>query len=301
MGTCRPRCVVTMKPRSRVAHAATRMSVNHYENFPVASLILPADIREDVVNLYRFARAADDIADEGDMPAQERRRQLAEFRQALKQCNTASSLPITGLSHLDPIFVPLATSVARHGLPVPLLEDLLTAFEQDTVKNRYDNDAELMQYCRYSANPVGRLMLCLFGQTDAQSVEQSDAICTALQRINFLQDVAIDLKKDRIYLPQQALDAAGVTAQNLQQGVVDAAWRQLMAAQIDICRTLMVQGKPLGYRLRGRIALELRLIIAGGLRILEKIEAVDADVFRQRPTLTKRDWIALFIQAVRTT
>jgi squalene synthase HpnC len=282
-----------------LVQAATRMSVNHYENFPVASLILPGNIRADVINLYRFARAADDIADEGDLCAEERRRRLGEFRQALTLCTPNQRWKTTGDAELDTIFIPLAQSIERHQLPAQLLGDLLTAFEQDTVTNRYATEDELMRYCHFSANPVGRLMLYLFKQTDVQSLDESDAICTALQRINFLQDVAIDLQKDRIYLPSQALDAAGVTPQDLHNGVVNGAWRQLMAEQIGICRSLMTQGQPLGRRLRGRIALEIRLIIAGGLRILEKIEAVDGDVFRHRPTLTKRDWIALFAQALR--
>jgi squalene synthase HpnC len=276
------------------------MSVNHYENFPVASLLLPGKIRADVINLYRFARAADDIADEGDFSAEQRRLKLAAFSEALAQCSTAQALATTGDTSLDPIFVPLSESICRHQLPIDLLADLLTAFNQDTRINRYVTEAELEQYCRYSANPVGRLMLHLFKQTDEQSLEQSDAICTALQRINFLQDVAIDLTKDRIYLPQQALDEAGVTLKALHEGVVDDAWRHLMGQQIAVCRELMARGQPLGQRLRGRIALEIRLIMAGGLRILEKIEAVDGDVFRYRPTLNKRDWIGLMAQAIRT-
>lgn len=274
------------------------MSVNHYENFPVASLLLPGKIRADVINLYRFARAADDIADEGDFSAEQRRLKLSAFSDALAQCCTTHRLETTGDATLDPIFVPLSESICRHQLPIDLLADLLKAFNQDTRINRYATEAQLEQYCRYSANPVGRLMLHLFGQTDEQSLAQSDAICTALQRINFLQDVAIDLAKDRIYLPQQALETSGVTLKSLHDGVVDDAWRQLMAQQIALCRELMSRGRPLGQRLRGTIALEIRLIMAGGLRILEKIESVDGDVFRHRPTLNKRDWIGMIAQAI---
>ena len=277
------------------------MSVNHYENFPVASLVLPARLRADVVNLYRFARAADDIADEGEMTAQQRREQLVQFRDALLAVVNDPTLHTTGSATLDPIFMPLSESIKRHQLPVDQLNNLLCAFEQDTIKSRYANEGELMDYCQRSANPVGRLMLQLFEQTDTQSLMQSDAICTALQRINFLQDVAVDLKKDRIYLPEDALQRHGITEANLRDGLVNEQWQALMAKQIAICRELMHTGKPLGRRLRGRIALEIRLIIAGGLRILEKIEAVQGDVFRHRPTLTKRDWIGLLWQAIRAT
>lgn len=277
------------------------MSVNHYENFPVASLVLPARLRADVVNLYRFARAADDIADEGEMTGPQRREQLAQFRAALLAVANDPAPHTTGVEALDPIFIPLSDSIKRHQLPVDQLNNLLSAFEQDTIKSRYANETELMDYCQRSANPVGRLMLQLFEQTDAQSLVESDAICTALQRINFLQDVAIDLKKDRIYLPEDALQDHGITEVDLRNGLVNEQWQALMTKQIAICRELMYVGQPLGRRLRGRIALEIRLIMAGGLRILEKIEAVQSDVFRHRPTLTKRDWIGLLWQAIRAT
>ena len=283
------------------AHKYTHMSVNHYENFPVASLLLPARLRADVVNLYRFARAADDIADEGDMTPEQRQDQLRQFRDALAMIAQQPNLNSTGTPQLDAIFVPLSGSIARHNLPIEPLTDLLSAFEQDTIKNTYATEADLMDYCRRSANPVGRLMLHLFEQTDKQSFAESDAICTALQRINFLQDVAIDLDKNRIYLPLDAMRQAGVTVEDLKQGVLGDAWRSLVAKQIAICRDLMTQGKPLTRRLRGRIALEIRLIMAGGLRILDKIEAVEGDVFHRRPTLNKRDWIVLLAQAIRPT
>lgn len=274
------------------------MAVNHYENFPVASLLLPANIRDDVVHLYRFARAADDIADEGNASVSERRAQLARFRHALILISEDPSVVSVGDRALDAIFIPLSHTIHTHRLPLAPLTDLLSAFEQDTQVQRYRDEAHLRDYCRRSANPVGRLMLHLFGQTDALSMGQSDAICTALQRINFLQDVAIDLRKHRVYLPQDALKSAGVSMDHLIQGVCDDAWQTLMRQQIAICRDLMQQGRPLGRTLQGRIALEIRLIMAGGLRILEKIEAVDFDVFNRRPTLNKLDWIRLLARAL---
>lgn len=273
------------------------MAVNHYENFPVASLLLPANIREDVVHLYRFARAADDIADEGDANAAQRLARLAEFRHALILVSEQPNISTVGSHDLDDLFLPLSKTIHKHRLPLTPLNDLLSAFEQDTQVKRYRDEAHLRDYCRRSANPVGRLMLHLFDQTDEESFLQSDAICTALQRINFLQDVAIDLNKQRIYLPLDALSEAGVTQEQIASGHCDHAWRTLMRSQIKICRDLMQQGEPLGRRLKGRIALEIRLIIAGGLRILEKIEAVDFDVFNHRPTLNKLDWIRMLARA----
>ena len=274
------------------------MSVDHYENFPVASILLPANIRQDVVRLYRFARAADDIADEGDATPEQRRRELGRFRQALIQISENPTALTLGDIQLDSIFLPLSKTIHRHHLPLALLTDLLSAFEQDTRIHYYRNEAQLLDYCARSANPVGRLMLHLLKQTDAQSLAQSDAICTALQRINFLQDVAIDLTKHRIYIPREAMQEHGVTNEQLQQGRCDGPWSSLMAQQIDICRDLMKRGSPLGRRLSGRVGLEIRLIMAGGLRILEKIESVSYDVFRKRPTLNKLDWLSLIAKAL---
>ncbi|UOD49439.1 squalene synthase HpnC [Orrella daihaiensis] len=274
------------------------MSVNHYENFPVASLLLPSSLREDVVHIYRFARAADDIADEGDATASERKSELAKFRHALVLISEQPHTQTVGDPILDDIFLPLAKTIQKHRLPLKPLTDLLSAFEQDTQVQHYRDEDHLMDYCKRSANPVGRLMLHLFKQVDPESLNQSDAICTALQRINFLQDVAIDIRKQRIYLPADALSDAGVTVEHLMQGRCDHAWKTLMRQQISICRDLMQKGAPLGRKLKGRIALEIRLIIAGGLRILDKIEAVDCDVFNHRPTLNKFDWIRMLARAL---
>lgn len=269
------------------------MAVNHYENFPVASILLPASIRSDVVNLYRFARTADDIADEGDATPRERLAALGQYRQALHAIGENPHLTHVGNDHLNPIFVPLAKTITEHRMSLAPFSDLLSAFEQDITVKRYQTEQTLLDYCRRSANPVGRLMLVLFEQTDADSFHQSDAICTALQRINFLQDVAIDFAKERVYLPEQTIEAHGVTQAHFSEQRCDTAWQALMQEQVALCRDLMLQGAPLGRRLRGRVAFEMRLIIQGGLRILEKIEAVNFDVFHHRPTLNNADWARL--------
>jgi squalene synthase HpnC len=274
------------------------MAVDHYENFPVASILLPKDIRGDVVNLYRFARAGDDIADEGDLAPRVRLQKLAQMRQALNQISENPRVATLDNNEWDLIFLPLAQTIAKHALPITPLGDLLSAFEQDVHTKRYLSEDRLMDYCTRSANPVGRLMLHLFKQTDPQSLQESDAICTALQRINFLQDVAIDLRKDRVYLPEQAMHQAGVSMSHLTEARCDQAWRDLMRSQIHICRDLMRQGAPLGRRLTGRIGLEIRLIIQGGLRILEKIEHIDFDVFHKRPSLKPKDWGVMLYRAL---
>ena len=287
------------------------MSANHYENFPVASFLLPKHLRQAVLNIYRFARSADDIADEGDASDAERLQALKTYRHALNFCQKPAATQVgatqVGAAQvsapgptLDAIFTPLGQTIVEHRLPLQPFEDLLSAFEQDIVQKRYADQTALDHYCERSANPVGRLMLHLYGAISQDTLTQSDAICTALQRLNFLQDVAIDWQKDRIYLPQQALKGFGVTEDTIANAEVNAAWKALMQEQVTACRALLHFGQPLGRRLPGRIGLELRLIVQGGLRILEKIEHVDFDVFHRRPTLGALDWALMLARALRT-
>lgn len=277
------------------------MSANHYENFPVASFLLPRHLRRAVLHIYRFARSADDIADEGDASDAERLQALQAYRGALNVCaipptERGAALPPS----LDAIFTPLGETIVDHRLPLQPFEDLLSAFEQDIVQKRYADQAALDHYCERSANPVGRLMLHLYGAVAQDTLAQSDAICTALQRLNFLQDVAIDWQKRRIYLPQQALKQFGVSEETIAHGQTSSAWKALMQEQVTACRALLHFGQPLGRRLPGRIGLELRLIVQGGLRILEKLEHVEFDVFRHRPTLGAYDWVLMLTRALRT-
>jgi len=262
------------------------MSVDHYENFPVASILMPRRLRKPVAAIYHFARAADDIADEGDLPSEERLRQLDEFRAELARI-VRNETPLT------PLIQNLAAEVQLHGLPMQPLDDLLDAFSQDVVKKRYANFDELLAYCRRSANPVGNLLLHLYGEATPVNLAYSDAICTSLQLINFWQDVAKDYAIGRIYLPLDELAQYGVSEEQIAQGISDAAWRRLMKFQVDRARTMMLSGKPLGTILTGRIGLEMRMIIAGGLRILDKLENVQYDMFRHRPVLKPFDWVIM--------
>ncbi|HQW20709.1 MAG TPA: squalene synthase HpnC [Rhodocyclaceae bacterium] len=273
------------------------MPVDHYENFPVASWLLPRHLRAPVIALYRFARSADDIADEGDAPYEQRLQQLDAYRAEL-------DVIAAGGHSNDPLFCQLAEAVSQHDLPVPLLRDLLDAFTQDLTQTHYATFAELRDYCRRSADPVGRLLLRLFRtQARAENQQQlawSDAICTSLQLINHWQDIGIDWKKQRVYLPQEDLQRFGVDEAQIAVGLVDDKWRALLRFEVDRTRALMLEGAPLGRSLPGRIGLELRLIVAGGLRILEKIEAVDYDVFSRRPVLHAMDWPRLMWRALMT-
>ncbi|MEW5890503.1 MAG: squalene synthase HpnC [Pseudomonadota bacterium] len=266
------------------------MPVDHYENFPVASLLLPAALRAPVEAIYRFARTADDIADEGDLAPDERLRRLDRMRAGLDALAARAATT-------DPIFLALGEAVDRHDLPLVPFYDLLDAFCQDVAKTRYADFAELMDYCRRSANPVGRLLLRLYRADSPDNLRASDAICSSLQLINFWQDVAVDWRKNRIYLPQEDMRRFGVTEEHVAAGRCDEAWQALMTFQVARARALMRAGSLLGWRLPGRIGLELRLVMAGGLRILDKISAVGGDVFRRRPVLKPWDWPLLLWRA----
>jgi len=260
------------------------MGVGHYENFPVASLLAPPALRDAIRAIYRFARTADDIADEGNATPAERLRGLAELRTALDA--------IDGGDAGD--WPDLARAVRAHALPTQLLRDLLSAFEQDVVTPRYASFDSLLDYCRRSANPIGRLLLVLYRRSDAQSAAWSDAICTALQLTNFWQDVGLDWDKGRIYVPTEDLQLFAVGEADLASGLADTRWSALMQFETQRTRALMLSGAPLANALPGRIGFELRLVIHGGLRILERIDARGGDVFRQRPTLRAGDWLAVF-------
>lgn len=270
------------------------MSVDHYENFPVASLLLPARLRPAVTAIYAFARTADDFADEGDVPPAERLTSLAAYHAELDRIER-------GETTAHPVFLRLRPVIAAHALPLQLFRDLLDAFAQDVVKDRYASYDELMDYCRRSANPVGRLLLHLFDAATPENLRRSDAICSALQLINHWQDVGIDLAKGhngRIYLPQEDMNRCNVTEEQIKCRLMSADFRALMAFQVERTRALMLEGAPLGRDLPGRIGLEIRTIVTGGLTILTKIEAVGYDVFDRRPVLAALDWPRILWKAL---
>jgi squalene synthase HpnC len=265
--------------------------VAHYENFPVASWLVPARLRAPIEAIYAFARGADDIADEGDASDAARLAGLARFGAALDAIERGE------MPSEDP-FGGIALAVREHALPLEPLRNLLDAFRQDVLCKRYADFPALADYCRRSANPVGRLVLHLFGMTDSRSLAESDAICTSLQLINFWQDVAIDWTKGRVYFPQEDLQRFGVDESAIAAARTDARWQQLMAFECARARALLATGAPLGRRLPGRLGLEIRATIAGGERILDRIDAVKGDVFRKRPKLGTIDWIRMLAKAI---
>jgi len=266
------------------------MPIDHYENFPVASILLPRRLRKPIAAIYHFARAADDIADEGELANEERLKQLGEFRAELAR------IEINETPHM-PLFINLTTEIHKHALPIQPFYDLLDAFSQDVVKKRYADFNELLDYCRRSANPVGNLLLHLYGQATPVNIAYSDAICTSLQIINFWQDIYRDYTIGRIYLPQDEMAQFGVKEVQIALGNADDAWCKLMKFQVGRARTMMLSGKPLGSILTGRIGLEMRMIIAGGLRILDKLEQAEYDMFGHRPVLKPFDWVIMLAKS----
>lgn len=267
------------------------MTIDHYENFPVASILLPPPLRRPVELIYRFARSADDFADEGERTDEERLMLLASYGDELRMIERGERSRL-------PLFQQLGEVVKQHDLPIPLFQDLLSAFTQDVTKKRYADYGEVLDYCRRSASPVGRLLLVLFGAATAQNLRHSDSICASLQVINFLQDVAIDYRNGRIYLPQDELARFGVEERLLAAGKVNDAWRSFMTFQVNRTRRILLEGAPLGRALKGRIGLEMRMIIAGGDRILSKIAGVRYNVLRHRPVLRAYDWLLLLLRTL---
>ena len=270
----------------------TLVNVGHYENFPVASVFLPKRLRQPIQAIYRFARAADDIADEGDASAEARLADLETFRDQLRRLEQGE--PATLM-----LFVELGETIRQHKLPYQLFHDLLDAFAQDCVKKRYADFGEVMAYCRKSANPIGRLLLKLYNADTPRNEAYSDGICSALQIINFLQDVGIDWQKDRVYFPLDEMAKYGITEDQIAEGRTGGLWQVFMREQIERARKLLAAGAPLGRVLKGRIGFEMRLIILGGERILYKLHRSQGDMFNHRPKLGPADWLYMLYRALR--
>jgi squalene synthase HpnC len=268
------------------------MSVDHYENFPVASILMPAHLKPAVVAVYTFARTADDLADEGDATPEQRFAALDKYDQEINMIEADSESE-------HKLFQTLSTIIQKHELPIPAFHDLISAFKQDVMTKRYQTYADLLDYCRRSANPVGSIMLHLYKKATTKNIEDSDAICSALQLTNFWQDIAIDWQKQRVYIPIEDLLRFDVSEKQISEGTMDTNWRKLMQFQIQRTRKLMISGSPLCKRLPGRIGWELRLVVQGGLRILEQLEKVNGDIFHNRPKLNYKDWMFVFWRALR--
>ncbi len=271
------------------------MSVDHYENFPVASLLCPPALRPPIAAIYWFARVADDIADEGEASANQRQQDLAAYREELHRV-AAGAPPEPRWAR---VYAALGPAIQAWKLPLRLLDDLLDAFMQDTHQPHYRDRPALLDYCRRSANPVGRLLLHLYRVDDADALRRSDAVCTALQLINFWQDLQTDARRGRLYLPLGDCTRHGVDIEAVLAGQDSPALRALIAELADWARELMHDGAPLVHQVPGRAGWELRLVVQGGLRILDKLAALDHASLRQRPRLHAWDVIPMGWRALR--
>ncbi len=292
---------VSAKEIAAAYEACTKMAREHYENFPVGRLV-PRDMQPHVHAVYAFARYADDLADEGyagsgkahgvqdRMTPEERLAALDDWERQL--------LSPPGTPGLHLIFIALHETIRELDLPFSLFTDLLSAFKQDVIKRRYANFVELLDYCRRSANPVGRLVLLLHRIRDEELHKLADHICTGLQLANFWQDVGVDLEKDRIYLPEDDRNAYGVTEESLFAHQANENYRRLLKFQVERTQGIFNQGAPLTKKLHGLLRLEIRITWLGGTTILRKIEGLDFDTLNRRPKIGKADMAALFCRAL---
>jgi phytoene synthase len=274
-----------------------RRAASHYENFPVASRLLPRAMRPHIAAVYAFARTADDFADDPGLPDGERVRLLDGWERQLEQAAGAGDGAAPGID--NPVFLALSATIERHRLPVQLFRDLLSAFRQDIAVKRYATWTDLFDYCRRSANPVGRLVLRVAGCDNPALDRASDAVCTALQLTNFWQDLERDWKNGRLYVPAEERDRAGAREADLEAGRMTPAWRAALGSAAARTRTLFHEGRPVCDGVRGRLRWELRATWLGGVRILDKLEAVDFDVVRSRPTIGAADIPRLLWRALR--
>lgn len=270
-----------------------RMARAHYENFPVGSLLVPKNKRKHVYSIYAFARTADDFADEGyedGLNESARLKALDDWERQLEDS-------YRGVAE-HPIFIALAQTARELSLPIQLFRDLLSAFKQDVVKRRYADFNEVLDYCTRSANPVGRLILLLFDYRDEDRHRLSDEICTGLQLANFWQDVAVDILKDRVYLPQDEMKRFGVDVDALRAGRFTAQYASLLKCQVERTRELFERGRALPGAVKGRLAFELRLTWLGGMRILERIEESGYNTLSARPKITPGDKVRLLMRSL---
>jgi len=287
---CGSRLMPVSETKLSAAYAeCRRLARRHYENFPTASCLVPRDKRDALAAIYAFARYADDVADEPGV--ENRLEKLADWRAELDASYEGS------ISH--PVFLALQDSAQRFHLSRENFENLLRAFESDVVVNRHRDFVSLLAYCTCSANPVGRLVLELFGYHDPHLFELSDNICTALQLANFWQDVAIDFSRDRIYLPREDMERFNYTLDDLRAGRCDQRWQALLTFEIARTRELFERGRTLPEEVQPRLRTQLRLTWLGGTEILNRIEAASCDIFRHRPSLSKWDFLRLYLRARR--
>lgn len=277
----------------RAYERCIKLASSHYENFPVASMFLPAHLRRAIAAIYAFARTGDDIADEGNISSDQRLELMTRFESKLYDIQY-------GKPPSDDIFIALKHSMDCFNLPIQLFYDLLTAFRQDILKNRYSNFQELKDYCHYSANPIGRLLLYLTNQASRKNLHYSDSICTGLQLLNFIQDIEIDmLGKDRCYIPIDDLKSLNLCVADLKHPNYNSVYSKLINQQVERAAAVFCQGIELGNRLPGFFGIEIRFIINCGLELITKLKTRSS--LQVRPTLSKSKKLMLLIKSLAKT
>lgn len=267
-----------------------KIALGHYENFPVGSLLVPRAQRRHFYSIYAFARAADDFADEGTLTRAERLASIGHWREQLTRCARGTAA--------HPVFIALAETIDACDLPLQLFHDLLDAFTLDVERSRHASFEDLLSYCRCSANPVGRLILLLFGYRDEELHARSDDICSALQLTNFWQDILVDLAKDRIYIPQQYFEQFGYSEADLRAHCYDARYISMMTSLAEQTRALFVRGRPLCRQVAGRLSIELRLVWLGGTSLLGALTAQRFNIFAHRPTISRAQKLQILVKAL---
>ena len=281
-----------MSGASESFNYCTKIALEHYENFPVGSWLIPKEKRKYVHAIYAFARTADDFADEQRYREYERMQLLIDWEKRLDECVAGNPT--------HPVFISVREAMEKFHIPATLLKDLITAFRMDTVNKRYKAMSDVLNYCHYSANPAGRIILCLFEYNDPELHRLSDYICTALQLTNFWQDIVTDLEKDRIYIPLEDMERFGYTVSDLKSHALNDSFRNLLSGEIEFTRDLFNKGRPLCTSVRKGLSIELRAIWSGGMKILDKIERNGYDIFNKRPVITTMDKIRIVSRALIT-
>ena len=280
-----------MSEASESFNYCTKIALEHYENFPVGSWLIPKEKRKYVHAIYAFARTADDFADEQRYREDERMQLLIDWEKRLDEC-------ISGPPPAHPVFIAVKEAIERFNIPETLLKDLVTAFKMDTINKRYKTMSDVLNYCHYSANPVGRIVLHMFEYKDPELHRLSDFICTALQLANFWQDIAMDINKDRIYIPLEDMERFGYTVSDLKSQALNDSFRTLLCREVEFTRDLFKKGRPLCTSVGKDLSFELRAVWSGGMKILEKIEQNGYDIFNKRPVISTIDKIRILLRAL---
>lgn len=263
---------------------------SHYENFPVVLFTIPKEIRKHIAVVYQFARQADDIADEGNFATETRLEKLNEYENDF-------NLSLNGTPKND-FWLALKNTIEKFSIEEKLFLDLISAFKQDVIKNRYETFEELLDYCSRSANPVGRILLKIFNVNNIEAITASDKICTALQLTNFYQDISIDILKNRIYLPKEKMKLFGVEEQQIKNKIADEKFKRLLKTLLEESKIMFEEGKNIHRYIPINFQLQMKMTILGGEKILEKISLIDYDVFNKRPKLSKKDFAIILLNGL---